>query len=250
MLNCQNLTVKYEKTHPVLRDISFEAKAGEITAVLGENGCGKSTLLRAVMGELPFEGQITLSGLDLGSCPPAERALQVSLLPQQLPAPALSVWETVALGRSPHTTHLSGADSAMIDARLEELGISHLADRRTDALSGGERQKAFVAMLLVQDTPLLLLDEPTTYMDASFTARFFDILQKERERGKAILLVMHDLSDAFDVADRLVILKNGGVAFAGTPAEALAEGLPEKLFGLQRYTAKRGKKTAYFFKGK
>ena len=250
MLNCQHITVKYGKTHPVVRDISFEAKAGEITALLGENGCGKSTVLRAIMGEVPFEGQMTLGESDLRSCPPAERALRVSLLPQQLPSPALSVWETVALGRAPHTTHLGDTDRAMIGEKLEELGIAHLAHRRTDTLSGGERQKVFVAMLLVQDTPLVLLDEPTTYMDLSFTARFFDILQRERQRGKAILLVMHDLADAFDIADRLLILQNGGIAFSGTPDEALAENIPEGLLGLRQYTAKRGEKTAYFFKGK
>lgn len=249
MLELRNVTVKYGKTLPVLRDITFDVQSGEIVALLGENGCGKSTLLHAVTCELPYKGQITLNGLDLADFSSAERALQISLLPQHLPAPALCVWETVALGRSPHTTHLSDADRAVIDARLAELGISHLADRRTDTLSGGERQKVFVAMLLAQDTPLLLLDEPTTYMDLSFTARFFDILRKERQRGKAILLVMHDLGDALDIADRLVILKNGAAAFAGTPAEALAEYVPERLLGLHRYAAKRDEETAYFFKG-
>ena len=249
MLNCQNITVTYGKTHTVLRDISFSAHKNEITAILGENGCGKSTLLRAMMQETPYKGQILLDGADLRTLSPAKRALRISLLPQHLPAPALSVLETVALGRSPHTTHLGEYDRTMITERLRELDITHLADRRTDTLSGGERQKAFLAMLLTQDTPLLLLDEPTTYMDLSFTARFFDILRGEREKGKAILLVMHDLGDALSIADRLVIIKHGTVAFTGTPDEALAQRIPEKLFSLQRYTAKRGEKTAYFFKG-
>lgn len=248
MLNCQNITVTYGKTHTVLRGISFCAKAGEITAVLGANGSGKSTLLRAVMHEIPYKGTVTLNGCDLSKTPPAGRALQISMLPQHLPAPALTVWETVALGRTPHTTHLGELDRTVIENALAKCEITHLRDRRTDLLSGGERQKVFLALLLAQDTPVLLLDEPTTYMDLSFTARFFRILQEERDRGKAILLVMHDLTDAFAVADSLVILKDGSVAFFGSPADALAQDLPERIFGVQQYTAQRGEKTAYFFR--
>ncbi len=249
MLNCRNLTVKYGKTHTVLRDISFSAENGKITVILGENGCGKSTLLRAAMNEIPYSGSFTLNETNLSQITPAKRALLISMLPQHLPAPALSVWETVALGRSPHTTHVGDRDRAIVAERLEQLGIAHLASRRTDTLSGGERQKVFLAMLLAQDTPLLLLDEPTTYMDLSFTSRFYDILRQERSHGKTILLVMHDLGDALTVADQLVILKESSLAFVGTPHEALTQNIPEAIFGLQRYTAQRGEKTAYFFKG-
>ena len=248
MLNCQNITVTYSKTHTVLRDISFCAKAGEITAVLGANGSGKSTLLRAIMNEIPYTGSVTANGNALADLSHAKRALQISMLPQHLPAPALTVWETVALGRTPHTTHLGAEDRNIVDRALAELEIDHLRDRRTDLLSGGERQKVFLALMLAQDTPVLLLDEPTTYMDISFTDRFFQILRAERDKAKTILLVMHNLTDAFAVADSLLVLQNGGVAFSGTPNEALRQNVPERIFGVQQYTAKRGEKTAYFFK--
>ena len=248
MLDCRNITVKYHKTHTVLQDISFCAKSGEITAVLGANGSGKSTLLRALMNEIPYTGSVTANGNALAETSHAKRALQISMLPQHLPAPALTVWETVALGRTPHTTHPGAEDRRIVDAALAELEIGHLRDRRTDLLSGGERQKVFLALMLAQNTPVLLLDEPTTYMDISFTERFFNVLRAERDKGKTILLVMHDLTDAFAVADSLLILQNGGIAFSGTPDEALAQSIPERIFGVQRYTAQRGEKTAYFFK--
>ena len=128
------------------------------------------------------------------------------------------------------------------------MELSALADRPVCTLSGGERQKVFLAMLLTQNTPVLLLDEPTTYMDLSFTAKFFDILKKERDRGKAILLVMHDVTDALRIADRVAVIRDATLAFCGMPREALEQSIPEKLFGLTRYTAKRGEETAYFFR--
>ncbi|MBQ8357430.1 MAG: ABC transporter ATP-binding protein [Clostridia bacterium] len=248
MLEFKNVTVGYGKRPPVLQSIGFTAGAGEITVLLGQNGCGKSTLLRAAMQEIPYTGQIFSDEGSLSTMPPAQRAKCISLLPQHLPAPAVSVREAVALGLAPWVTRPGEAEWQKVDQRVAELGLSSLADRPVNTLSGGERQKVFLAMLLTQDTPILLLDEPTTYMDLSFVARFFDILKKERARGKTFLLVMHDVSDALWLADRVVVLAKGALAFCGTPHEALEQCIPEKQFGLTRYTAQRGEKTAYFFR--
>lgn len=248
MLEFRNVSVQYGKTRPVLRDISFTANKGEITALLGQNGCGKSTLLRAAMQEIPYTGEIFCNNTDLSTLSAAMRARQISMLPQHLPAPALTVRETVALGYAPHVARLGLSEWERVDERIAEMELSTLADHPVNTLSGGERQKVFLAMLLTQDAPVLLLDEPTTYMDLSFTARFFELLRRERDRGKTILLVMHDVSDALRIADRVAVISNAELAFCDTPREALEQNVPEKLFGLTRYTAKRGEETAYFFK--
>ena len=247
MLEFRHVTVKYGKADPVLRDISFTASKNEITVLLGQNGCGKSTLLRAAMQEIPYTGEIFCDKTDLSTLPPATRGRQISMLPQHLPSPTLSVRETVALGYAPHVTRPGEAEWQKIDTRIAQMELSALADRPVSTLSGGERQKVFLAMLLTQDAPVLLLDEPTTYMDLCFTSRFFDLLKKERDRGKTVLLVMHDVSDALRLADRVAVIKDAALAFCGTPQEALEQNIPEKLFGLTRYTAKRGEKTTIFF---
>ena len=248
MLEFRNVSVQYGKAQPVLRDISFAAEKGSITVLLGQNGCGKSTLLRAAIQEIPYTGEILCDTADLSALSAAARGQQISMLPQHLPAPALTVRETVALGYMPHITHLGTSEWKNVNRRIAEMELSALADRPVCTLSGGERQKVFLAMLLTQDTPILLLDEPTTYMDLSFIARFFALLKVERDRGKTILLVMHDISDALQIAERIAIISNTSLTFCGTPREALKQNIPENLFGLTRYTAKRGEKTAYFFK--
>lgn len=247
MLEIKHLRVAYRR-RPILQNVSFTAKAGEITVLLGQNGCGKSTLLHTVMGEIAADGEILLNGLSLLSFTPRTRATRVSLLPQQLPAPAHTVRETVAMGLAPHTAHLGDAEWKKVEEKMALLGIAPLAERIVSTLSGGERQKVFLALLLVQDAPVLLLDEPATYTDAPFTALLFDTLRAERDKGKTVLAVMHDVGAALELADRIIVLENGSVAFNGTPAEALAGEVPEKHFGLTRYTAERDGKTAYFFR--
>ena len=248
MLEFRNVTVQYGKAQPIVQDISFAANSGEITVLLGHNGCGKSTLLRAAMQEIPYTGKVFYDNVALSGLSSSARARQISMLPQQLPSPALTVRETVALGYAPHVTRLGASEWKTVDERIAQMELSALAGRPVCTLSGGERQKVFLAMLLTQDTPILLLDEPTTYMDLSFTAKFFDILKKERDRCKSILLVMHDVTDALRIADRVAVIRDAALAFCGTPSEALEQNVPESFFGLTRYTAKRGEETAYFFR--
>ncbi len=247
MLKIESLTVSFGK-HTVLQDVSLHLAQGEVLALLGPNGCGKSTLLHTVMGENPYTGRILLGDTPLSSLSPAKRARELSLLPQHLPAPALTVRETVSLGLAPRTAKLGAAEWKKIDAQLARLDLTALADRPVSTLSGGERQRVFLALILVQDTPFVLLDEPTTYMDAPTTARFFALVQELKAAGKGVLLVLHDVGQALEHADGVAVLTNGTLAFCGSPAEALAREIPEKHFGLTRYTAQRGEKTAYFFK--
>jgi iron complex transport system ATP-binding protein len=158
------------------------------------------------------------------------------------------VRETVALGLSPHVAKLGSNEWTRVDTALARVGITDLAARLVSALSGGERQKVFLALLLAQSTPVLLLDEPTSHMDLAFIPQFYGILREEAAAGKAILLITHDVTEAFSNADRVALLANGSLAFSGTTAEALEQEIPEKHFGLTRYVAQRGEKTAVFFK--
>ena len=143
----------------VLRDVKFCLPEGVI-ALLGRNGSGKSTLLHCIAGALPFEGSVKLDGKELKGLPARERAKLLSILPQMLPSPDLPAEEVVGFGRSPYSARLSAKEREEVRAAMQKLGIGELAKRRVSTLSGGEKQKVFLAMLLVQDTPLVLLDEP------------------------------------------------------------------------------------------
>ncbi|HJA02206.1 MAG TPA: ATP-binding cassette domain-containing protein, partial [Candidatus Gallimonas gallistercoris] len=179
------LSASYGKKQ-VLRDIRFCLPEG-VTALLGRNGSGKSTLLHCIAGALPFEGSVKLDGKELKVLPAREKAKLLSILPQMLPSPDLPAEEVVGFGRSPYSARLSAEEREEVHAAMQKLGIGELATRRVSTLSGGEKQKVFLAMLLVQDTPLVLLDEPTTYMDLPFKSVFFSVLQELKEKKKTVL---------------------------------------------------------------
>ena len=168
MLNCTHLTVGYRNRPPVLQDVSLTVPAGAVTALLGVNGAGKTTLFKAILQEIAYTGRIFCDKTDLSTLSHRQRARLLSLLPQHLPSPALSVRETVALGLSAHTVKPGEAEWRTVYAALDRLQITALENRAVATLSGGERQKVFLALLLAQNTPVLLLDEPTAHMDLSF----------------------------------------------------------------------------------
>ena len=247
MLEFKNLCVQYRGAEPILKNVSFTLTEG-ITVLLGRNGVGKSSLLHATLGEVPYTGEICLNGKAISEIPAIERAKALSLLPQHLPAPALCVSEVVALGFSPVCTRLTQKEWQTVREILEKLQISHLAERPVSTLSGGERQRAFLGMMLAQNTPVMLFDEPTTYLDAAHHALLCEVLQKQREKGKQILLVMHDLTRALSLADRVLVLDDGALAFDGTPDECIAAQIPERIFSLKCYHATDDSgKTVRFF---
>lgn len=236
MLEFKDLCVQYRGAAPLFQNVSFALDKG-ITVLLGCNGAGKSSLLHTALGEVPYTGEILLNGQSISSIPTRERAKLLALLPQRLPAPALCVRETVALGFSPFFTRLGEKEWQTVREILEKLQISRLADRPVSTLSGGERQRVFLGMMLAQDTPVMLLDEPATYLDAPHHTLLCKILQEEREKGKHILLVMHDLTRALALADRVLVLNEGALAFDGTPDECIDARIPERIFSLKCYTA-------------
>ena len=227
------LSASYGKKQ-VLRDIRFCLPEG-VTALLGRNGSGKSTLLHCIAGALPFEGSVKLDGKELKGLPAREKAKLLSILPQILPSPDLPAEEVVGFGRSPYSARLSAAEREEVHAAMQKLGIGELAKRRVSTLSGGEKQKVFLAMLLVQDTPLVLLDEPTTYMDLPFKSVFFSVLQELKEKKKTVLFVSHDLSDGIASSDHVLVLEEGGIRFAGSREECLNGCILERAFGAARY---------------
>ena len=174
MLSFRRVYAAYGKKQ-VLDQIDFELPPHTLTAVVGKNGSGKSTLFACAGRKIPYTGEITLSGCELAAMTPRERAQRMAILPQTLPAPAVSVAELAAFGRNPYLDfgrRMTPTDRRLVEEALERVGIAALRDKLLTELSGGERQKAYLAMILAQDTDVLLLDEPTTYMDMEYEAAF------------------------------------------------------------------------------
>ncbi len=223
---------------PVVNGVDLALPAGEITAIIGPNGCGKSTLLRAFARLLaPLAGVVLLDGTDVHRRPAREFARELGLLPQGATCPdGLTVEDLVARGRYPHRGRWrpwSARDQQQVDAALEQTTMGDLRDQLVDELSGGQRQRAWIAMALAQDTPTMLLDEPTTYLDLAHQIEVLDLLVRlNRERGRTIVLVLHDLNEAARYSDRIIAMRDGRIAADGPPAEVLTAGTVERVFGL------------------
>lgn len=223
-----------------LRGISLTLPKGTLTALVGRNGSGKSTLLNCIGGVRAYHGNILLGGEDLSKLPPRARAQRLSLLPQNLSSPHITVAELATLGRSPYVDlghRLTVADKAAVKQAMETAGVTALADRFLDELSGGEKQRAYLAMILAQETELLLLDEPTTHMDAACGDSFLRCLAALRQQGRTLLVVMHDLTEAVRYADCIVVMEQGRIVFAGNTGECLACGALEQTLHVRRYEA-------------
>ncbi len=236
MIECKNVTVAYGKKE-ILHSVSFTAETEHITVILGKNGCGKSTLLRAVSGLIPYGGSITVDGYEVRNMRSAQRARLVSLMPQILHSPDITVRRLVSYGRSPYTGFsgvLSPADRQKVELVMEKTGISDLADSYLGRISGGERQKTYFAMLLAQDAPHLLLDEPGAHLDTEYMKSLCGSLREERNSGKTVVAVLHDINRAIELADRIIVIHKGSLIFDGTADELCDSDIPQSIFGLQR----------------
>lgn len=240
MLKFENLSVFYGKKQ-VLFDISASFERGKFTAIIGRNGSGKSTLLSALTSQTAYSGKILLDGRDISSIDRRERAKIISFLPQNLPVTQFTVGETVAFGREPHISFkLTDADLKIIENSLEKCGISHLRDKKLTEISGGERQMAYLSMMLAQDADLMLLDEPTTYMDAPNARELLTALKSAQSDGKTVAAVMHDLTGAVKFADNIILIDRGNLIFAGTRNDALSSGIIESTMGVEKYALEDG----------
>lgn len=232
------LTVAYGRRRAVAA-LSTRIPAGAITAIIGPNGCGKSTLLRALAGLIrPTHGRIEAQGLDIASIPPRRYAREVAMLPQAPSAPeGLSVVDLVSRGRDPYRRWFeqwSAEDEAVVRETLAATGLDGLAHRALDSLSGGQRQRAWIAMAVAQRTGILLLDEPTTYLDVAHQLEVLALIERLHARlGVTVVMVLHELSLAAKHADHLIAMKEGRIVAAGSPGEVITERTLADVFGIE-----------------
>ncbi|WP_180900745.1 ABC transporter ATP-binding protein [Martelella soudanensis] len=223
----------------ILEDLSFDVPPNRITVIVGANACGKSTLLRTLSRLLtPVAGEVILDGKAIHRSPTRTIARALGLLPQSPLAPeGITVADLVSRGRHPHKTMFSRwsrQDDAAVALALDTTGTADLADRPVDELSGGQRQRVWIAMVLAQETDILLLDEPTTFLDISHQVEVLDLLTDlNRTGGTTIVMVLHDLNLAARYADHLVAMKAGRLHVAGTPEAVLTEDHIREVFGLE-----------------
>ena len=239
MLQCNSVGVTLGGKE-ILQSISFALRPNAFTAVLGKNGSGKSTLAACIGAQQKHTGQITLDGSAITSLSPRERAQRIAVLPQNVPTPNLSVRQLVSLGRNPYiglSRRMGEDDYAAIDRALARTDLAAFADRMLPTLSGGERQRAYLAMILAQDTGILLLDEPTTYMDIRAEAEFLQLLKALTAEGKTLLVILHNLTLAAKFADDILILEDGRQIFCGTKTECLQRSIVESTFSVRRIDA-------------
>ncbi|MGC5533748.1 ABC transporter ATP-binding protein [Streptomyces sp. SR-10] len=236
-LTAEGLTLGYgDRT--VVDSLDLAVPPGRITVIVGANACGKSTLLRSMSRLLaPRAGRVVLDGKEVHRLPAKELARTLGLLPQSPVAPeGITVGDLVGRGRHPHQSVFSRwneKDDAAVAAALDATHTEPLAERAVDELSGGQRQRVWIAMALAQQTDLLLLDEPTTFLDASHQIEVLDLLTDlNRSRGTTIVMVLHDLNLAARYADHLIALADGGLHASGTPAEVLTEETVRAVFDL------------------
>lgn len=222
----------------VVHGVDLAVPAGQVTVIVGANGCGKSTLLRALGRILrPVEGRVELDGRDLHRMRPREVASVLGLLPQQPVAPeGISVGDLVGRGRHPHQgafRRWSAADAEAVARALALTDTQDLVGRRVEELSGGQRQRVWVAMMLAQDPRILLLDEPTTYLDIAHQVDVLDLLADlNQQRGTTVVMVLHDLNLAARYADHLVVMAAGRLVREGAPADVLDAECVREAFGL------------------
>ena len=227
VINLSQLSVGYSLSHPVISDINLELRSGQLACLIGENGIGKSTLLKTLTGFLPkMKGSLLLGNRDIESFSQRELARQVSIVLTQKPdVQNLTIEEIIGLGRSPYTGffgRLRAEDRKVVDDAIATMGIEKLRGRMIQTLSDGERQKVMIAKALAQETPIILLDEPTAFLDFPSKAETFQSLQRmAHERDKLILLSTHDLELAVRFADSLLEVKKGALqAVSATEVKA------------------------------
>lgn len=250
MIELQTLCAGY-RGQPVLQAIDLAFPAGAVTVLLGPNGCGKTTLLKTALGLIPaLGGQVLYDGAPLQSLTPAQTARLAAYLPQNRPVPNIQARRMVLHGRFPYLAfprHYRKTDYEIVDSALDEADARALADRPMPELSGGQRQKIYLAMALAQQAGTVFMDEPTTWLDARHQLEVMHTARALAERGRAVCLVSHDLCLALRAADRVALLADGGLKFCGTPERLYESGLLDEVFGVAMHRVQGGDGWRYYF---
>ncbi|MEK3730341.1 MULTISPECIES: ABC transporter ATP-binding protein [unclassified Lysinibacillus] len=238
MLTIDQLSISYEQKE-VVHNFSFEVKQGEILSIIGPNGSGKSTILKAIARMQPYHaGTILFDGVNMRQLSSKEIARKMCMLSQQNQAPSdISVKNLVAYGRYPHKKwfeRLNAEDEAIIDWALEKTYLSHYKEKPIAALSGGEAQRAWIAMALAQRPQVLLLDEPTTFLDIAHQHEVLELVRElNRDMGMTVVMVLHDLNQASSYSDQIVVVKDGLRAQMGTPDEVMTEQMIQQIYRME-----------------
>lgn len=236
-LTARQLTLAYDRT-TIIQNLNLEIPAHQITALVGPNGCGKSTLLKGLARLLkPQSGMVYLDSAAIAKLSTKEVAKRLGMLPQSPVAPeGLTVRELVAQGRYPHQSWFqqwSKDDEQFSEQALAITGMTELGGRPLDSLSGGQRQRAWIAMALAQNTDILLLDEPTTFLDLAHQIEVLDLLYDLNHQGRTIVMVLHDLNQACRYANYLVVMRQGHLYAQGTPDAVMTEAMVSEVFGIE-----------------
>jgi len=235
-LRANQLSLAYD-SRLIVESLDLTIEIGTITALVGPNGCGKSTLLRGLARLLkPRGGSVVLNSRSIHSMSTKELAREMGILPQSPRAPeGLTVYELVAQGRYPHQRFFnqwSAKDEAVTREALTFTNMNDLADRPLDTLSGGQRQRAWIAMTLAQETAILMLDEPTTFLDLAYQVEVLDLLHDLNRHGRTIVMVLHDLNQACRYAHQIVAMREGAIVAQGAPHEVITAATVASVFGL------------------
>ena len=235
MLEFRELRAAYDGVE-TLHGVSAHLAPGKLTAIIGPNGCGKSTLMKCAVGLMkPSGGEILLNGQPLSVIPEKERARHLSYMPQSRIAPDISVRHLVTHGRYPHLKwgqSLRREDREIVQAAIERVKLGALVNRPVSRLSGGERQRAYLAMMLAQQTAVMLLDEPTAYLDLSSQFALMELLRALCREGRSVILVLHELSLALEYTDSLLLMERGRLVAAGSPEEVYRSGQIQRVFSI------------------
>ena len=236
-ISVNNLSVSYEN-NIIIEDMDLCIPKGKISIIIGANGCGKSTLLKTISRiNKPRKGDIFINNKDIKRIKEKDIAKEVAFLPQGPVCPSgLTVRELVAFGRFPYQKIIGGLnshDKEVIDWAIEETGLSEFDNREVDSLSGGQRQRAWIAMTLAQETEIIMLDEPTTYLDMSYQLEVLEVLQKlNKEKNITVVIVLHELNNACRFADNIIGLKKGKIICEGKPIEVISKETLKDIYGI------------------
>lgn len=248
MLEINNVFAGYGREN-VLNGVTLTADKGKFTVLIGKNGSGKSTLLKSIVGILDYCGEIKVSGKNILNLSDIQRAREVSYLPQVKNAPDMSVKSLLLHGRFPHLSYprrYGKKDMEIVDKVMGTLGISELSENLVSELSGGQQRKAYIAMALSQETPVILMDEPTTYLDAAEQFRLLETVKKLAAEGKTIVAVMHDIALALKYADNVAVMDGGKILYCGSCEELASSGIIEKVYGVKLKKVDLSGETEYF----